>query len=62
MPRHELTVTLGPVRYRVDRPWGDIPLELGSLSDVACDVAGHVYVPLQTDTATDPTGPLPRAG
>lgn len=57
MPRHELTVSLGPARYRVERPWGEIPRGPGILSDVACDAEGRVYAQLRTDPAVDPDFP-----
>jgi hypothetical protein len=38
MPRHALFVTLGQTRYRVERPWGDLPLAApGRITDVAYD-------------------------
>ncbi len=50
-----LFVTLGEDRYRVERPWGDIPADLpGFVSDVACDSRGHVFVLLRRDAITDP--------
>lgn len=51
----ELFVALGDDRYRVERPWGDIPAELpGFVSGVACDSRGHVFVLLRRDALTDP--------
>ncbi len=57
MPRHDLTVSLGPLRYRVERPWGEIPRGPGVLSDVACDAEGRIYAQLRTDPAVDPAFP-----
>lgn len=57
MPRFELTVTLGTTRYRIERPWGDLPAGPGVLSDVACDAEGRVYALLRRDPSTDPDAP-----
>ena len=54
----ELFVALGEDRYRVERPWGDIPADLsGFVSDVACDSRGHVFALLRRDGITDPDLP-----
>lgn len=57
MPRHELFVTLGDTRYRVERPWGDLPLGPGKPTDIACDANGQVFVLLRGDPLADPPGP-----
>jgi peptidylglycine monooxygenase len=57
MPREDLFVALGPVRYRVERPWGDLPDGPGRVSDVACDAAGNVYALMRTDPSADPEAP-----
>lgn len=53
MARETLTVALGPRRFRVERPWGDIPVGRGLISDVACDARGHVFVLIRRDVYTD---------
>ena len=57
MPRETLQVALGPHRYRVERPWGDLPEGPGRITDVACDAAGRVYVQFRTDPSVDPPCP-----
>jgi hypothetical protein len=57
MPRETLQVALGPHRYRVERPWGDLPEGPGRVTDVACDAAGRVYVQFRTDPSVDPPSP-----
>ena len=57
MPRDTLQVALGPQRYSVERPWGDLPDGPGRISDVACDAAGRVYVQYRTDPYVDPPAP-----
>jgi len=53
-----LFVALGKRRYRVERPWGDLPLHgAGRISDVACDAAGRVYVQFRADSQVD--APVP---
>ncbi len=53
MSHDRLIVGLGAARYRVERPWGDIPG--GALvSDVACDARGHVFVLLRHDPYLGP--------
>ena len=46
---HTLYVALGQQRYRVDRPWGDIPTGGGMVSDVVCCSRGHLFVLLRAD-------------
>ena len=57
MTRHQLFVRLGETRYRVERPWGEVPTGCGAPSDVACDAEGRVYVQLRQDPMTDPENP-----
>lgn len=57
MPREYLHVALGPQRYRVERPWGDLPDGPGRISDVACDAAGRVHVLFRTDPYTERESP-----
>ena len=57
MPRHQLFVRLGETRYRVERPWGEVPQGAGVPSDVACDAEGRVHVLLRQDPMADPEGP-----
>ncbi|MBI4184143.1 MAG: peptidase [Proteobacteria bacterium] len=46
MANPEITVALGPRRYRLTRGWGRLPkgLRLGQMSKVAADSKGNVYV------------------
>ena len=55
--RHTLFVALGQQRYRVERPWGDIPSGGGKVTDVVCDERGHLFVLLRADCYVD--APLP---
>lgn len=57
MASQTLRVALGETLYRVERPWGDIPVGRGLVSDVACDARGHVFVLIRRDTYTDPDAP-----
>ncbi|MCU0984758.1 MAG: peptidase [Acetobacteraceae bacterium] len=57
MPRHELIVTLGERRYRIERPWGDMPAGFGVPSDVACAADGTVFAQLRQDAYADAVGP-----
>ena len=58
MTRESYRVALGPQHYRVERPWGDLPVDgPGRISDVACDAAGRVYVQFRADPYTDPDFP-----
>lgn len=53
-----LYVALGAQRYRIERPWGDLPLNgPGRISDVACDGAGRVYVQFRQDPYVDAPAP-----
>ena len=40
MTRHTLFVRLAKTLYRIERPWGDVPMGAGAPSDVACDADG----------------------
>lgn len=51
--RESLFVSLGQQRYRVERPWGDIPSGGGRVTDVVCDGRGHVFVLLRADSYVD---------
>jgi peptidylglycine monooxygenase len=57
MPRHALFVALGPRRYRVERPFGDIPEGFGFVTDVACAPDGRVLVLLRADSQVMPDSP-----
>ena len=38
MTRESYRVALGSQHYRIERPWGDLPVDgPGRISDVACD-------------------------
>jgi peptidylglycine monooxygenase len=51
-----LFVALGPQRYRVERPWGEVPSGPGRVSDVACGLDRKIYVLTRKDAAVDPPG------
>ncbi|QCK87352.1 peptidase [Phreatobacter aquaticus] len=54
-----LFVSLGPQRYRVERPFGGFDRGRAVVSDVACDSRGHVYVLLRLDPLVDePADPV----
>lgn len=55
MPAGSLVVALGGRRYRVERPWGDLPA--GPVTDVTVDSRGHVFVLLRWDPLADTTSP-----
>jgi DNA-binding beta-propeller fold protein YncE len=55
--RGSLIVALGSARYRVERPWGELPGGRALVSDVACDARGHVFVLLRHDSSLDPDLP-----
>ena len=57
MPRKQLFVSLGAQRYRVERPFGDLPAGPGFVSDVACTADGSVLLQLRGDALTQPDGP-----
>ena len=50
-----LIVALGSRRYRVERPWGDLPN--GPVTDVTVDSRGQVYVLLRWDPMVDTKSP-----
>jgi DNA-binding beta-propeller fold protein YncE len=52
-----LTVALGDVTYRVERPWGEVPAGQGVPSDVAVTRDGRVLVLLRRDPTVDPAWP-----
>ncbi len=56
MSEHRLVVGLGDRRYRVERPWGDLPSDAGRVSDVTVDSRGHVFVLLRYDPLVDAPG------
>lgn len=55
MQKASLIVALGTRRYRVERPWGDLPN--GPVTDVTVDSRGHVFVLLRFDPIADATSP-----
>jgi DNA-binding beta-propeller fold protein YncE len=56
MSEHELIVGLSKRRYRVERPWGDLPRDEGRVTDVTTDSRGHVFVLLRYDPLVDAPG------
>jgi NHL repeat len=66
MSTHQLVVGLGNRRYRVERPWGDLPNGAGRVTDVTTDSRGHVFVLLRHDPLVDaadaPVVELDRSG
>ena len=48
---------LGAQRYRVERPFGDLPAAPARVSDVAVDAAGQVHVLLRFDPLVDAPAP-----
>jgi peptidylglycine monooxygenase len=52
-----LCVALGKQRYRIERPWGDIPKGGGRPTDVVCDDRGHVFALLRADSYVDAKAP-----
>jgi DNA-binding beta-propeller fold protein YncE len=48
--REELIVALGTRRYRVQRPFGDLPAGPGLVSDAATDRRGHIFVLMRRDS------------
>lgn len=55
--RAGLTVALGAQIYSVERPWGNFPAGHGTVSDVAVDNRGHVFVLLRRDSLAELPGP-----
>ncbi len=54
--QEKLVVRLGDRRYRVERPFGDLPPG-GVVSDVACCSRGHAFVLIRRDAYCDEPGP-----
>lgn len=50
--RH-LVVALGDQRYRVERPWGDLPGGPARVTDVTVDLDGRVHALLRSDPLVD---------
>ncbi len=57
MASHELTVALGDTRYRIERPFGSWPQNIGFVTDVTVDPRGHVFVMLRHDPLVHPADP-----
>jgi sugar lactone lactonase YvrE len=55
--KRELVVALGAQRYRVERPFGNLPDGPGRVTDVAIDAAGQVHVLLRSDPLVDAPAP-----
>jgi len=55
--REDLYVALGARRYRVERPFGDLPGGCGIVSNAAVDLRGHIFVLLRRDSQRDPATP-----
>ncbi len=55
--REDLYVELGARRYRVERPFGDLPQGCGIVSNAAVDSRGHIFVLLRRDSQRDPATP-----
>ncbi len=53
MSRHTLFVTLAEQRYRVERPWGQLPVGAGRVSDVTADGEGRIFVLMRSDPYVD---------
>ena len=56
MVENRLVVALGSRRYRVERPWGDLPDGRGRVTDVTVDSRGHVFALLRYDPLVDEPG------
>jgi hypothetical protein len=56
MTENRLVVALGSRRYRVERPWGDLPDGKGRVTDVTVDSRGHVFALLRYDPLVDDPG------
>jgi peptidylglycine monooxygenase len=52
-----LFVTLGARRHRIERPWGDLPTDMGGVTDVATDPQGRIFVGLRRDPYVTPKTP-----
>lgn len=57
MATSSLVVALGPARYRVERPWGDLPGGAAKVTDVAVGPDGRVHVLLRDDPLVDEPSP-----
>lgn len=57
MTRHTLFVALAGQRYRIERPWGEIPSGAGRVTDVSADAEGRVFVLLRQDPYVDAEAP-----
>lgn len=53
-----LVVALAGTRYRVERPWGELPRTTAKVTDVTVGTDGRVHVLLRSDPLVD--GPEPR--
>jgi hypothetical protein len=56
MSENRLVVALGSRRYRVERPWGDLPDGKSRVTDVTVDSRGHVFALLRYDPLVDDPG------
>jgi len=56
MSENGLMVALGSRRYRVERPWGDLPDGKGRVTDVTVDSRGHVFALLRYDPLVEDPG------
>jgi hypothetical protein len=56
MSENRLVVALGSRRYRVERPWGELPDGAGRVTDVTVDSRGHVFALLRYDPLLDKPG------
>jgi hypothetical protein len=56
MSESGLMVALGSRRYRVERPWGDLPDGKGRVTDVTVDSRGHVFALLRYDPLVEDSG------
>lgn len=57
MTRHTLFVTLAGERYRIERPWGEVPAGAGRVTDVSADGEGRIFVLLRQDPYVDAEAP-----
>lgn len=57
MTRHTLFVTLAGQRYRIERPWAEIPAGTGRVTDVTADAEGRIFVLLRQDPYVDTEAP-----
>jgi hypothetical protein len=59
MSERQLIVALGARRYRVERPWGDLPRSIGRVTDVTVDMRGHLFVLMRYDPLVDAADAVP---